>query len=151
MTSLLVRLWRLMSGSWQWYMLWLANPKFIIGVSGVVLNEQDQVLLLRHRFWTEGSWGLPSGYAHRGETLEDTLCREVREETGYIITTSSLLRIVSGYRLRLEVSYRACLVGGTLRLDPREVVEARFFSPQELPDGLLRSHRELIDLAYNRS
>ena len=148
MNTLLVKIWRLLRGKPQWYILWLAHAKFMIGVSGVVLNEQQQILLLRHRFWRPGSWGLPGGYANRNEKLEDTLRREVREETGYEITVSRHLRLVSGYRLRLEVSYLGHLVGGNFRLDPREVLEARFFSRDELPAGLLSSHREIIKLAF---
>jgi 8-oxo-dGTP diphosphatase len=149
MNALLVRIWRLLRGTPQWYILWFAHPKFIIGVSGVVLNEQQQILLLRHRFWRPGSWGLPSGYANRNERLEDALRREVREETGYEIVVSRLLRMVSGYRLRLEVSYLGYLTGGQFRLDPKEVIEARFFSRNELPEGLLPSHRDILTLAFS--
>jgi hypothetical protein len=56
--------------------------------------------------------------------------------------------MVSGYRLRLEISYAGVLKGGHLQLDPKEVIEARFFDRHALPDGLLRSHREIIALAY---
>lgn len=77
----------------------------MLGVSGVVCNEQGQILLLRHRFWRPGSWGLPSGYANRNEKLEDTLRREVREETGLEIEVARALRMVSGFRLRLEVRF----------------------------------------------
>lgn len=149
-TSFLVRIWKLIRGPLQWYLLWLMHDKFIIGVSGVVLDRENQILLLRHQYWKEGSWGLPSGYAKKTERLEDAFAREVFEETGYIIKTEFLLRIKSGYRLRLEVSYLGYLVGGNLQLDGREVLEARFFPMDELPKGLLQSHREIIDAVISR-
>lgn len=119
----------------------------MIGVSGVVLNERNQILLLKHRYWPEGSWGLPGGYAKKGERLEDTLAREVKEETGYTIEVLSLLKLASGYKLRLEVHYLARMVGGDLQLDQREIMEAKFFSPDDLPTGLLAPNREIISLA----
>jgi ADP-ribose pyrophosphatase YjhB (NUDIX family) len=140
-----------MRGPLQWYALWLAHHKFIIGVSGVIVDDQGRILLLRHTFWKLGSWGLPSGYAERNEKLEETLCREVQEETGYQVKVQSLLRVVSGYKLRLEVSFVGRWVGGELQLDPKEVLEARFFSVDALPDGLLPSHREIIALAFSKS
>lgn len=149
MNALLVKIWRLLRGTPQWYVLWLAHRKFIIGVSGVVTNDQGQILLLRHRFWRPGSWGLPGGYANRNETLENTLRREVHEETGLEIQVTRFLRMVSGFRLRLEVSFLGHLSGGTLQLDSREVIEARFFSQDALPEGLLLSHREIIELAFS--
>ena len=65
-----------------------------------------------------------------------------------IVRISSLLRVVSGYKLRLEASYAGRLVGGERTLDPGEVLEARFFNPSDLPEGLLDTHRELIELAF---
>jgi 8-oxo-dGTP diphosphatase len=151
MNSLLVKLWRFIRGPLQWYALWFAHHKFIIGVSGVIVDDQRRVLLLRHTFWKPGSWGLPSGYAERNEKLEETLCRELREETGYQIEVQSLLRVVSGYKLRLEVSFVGRWIGGELQLDPKEVLEARFFSVDALPDELLPSHRDIIALVFSES
>ncbi len=148
MDDLVLKLWRALRGPAQWYLLWLLNDKFIVGVSGVIEDEQGRILLLRHRFWRPGSWGLPGGYTNRGEKLEETLIRELREETGYNIQVTSLIRVVSGYRLRLEASYRAKFIGGSERIDPKEVLEARFFPRDELPAGLLPSQREIIRLAF---
>jgi 8-oxo-dGTP diphosphatase len=145
--SLLARLWGLLGGALRWRILWLAHAKFIVGVGGVTLDDSGRVLLLRHRFWSAGAWGLPGGYANAGERLEDALAREVREETGYAIRVGALVRVVSGYRLRVEATYAARLVGGTLALDGREILEARFFPVDRLPEGLLASHRDLIRLA----
>lgn len=147
MTGLLARIWWTFRGRWQWYALWLVHHKFVVGVSGVVTDERERVLLQRHRFWRPGSWGLPGGYAEHGETLEQALQREVREESGYEIEVEGLLRVTSGYRLRMEVAFRARIVGGTARVDPKEVLEARFFEPDALPEGLLATHRELVAIA----
>lgn len=144
---LLARLWHRLGGRLQWRVLWLTQPRFLVGVAGVVRDDRGRVLLLRHRFWPEGSWGLPGGYAHGAERLEDALARELREETGCRIEGQRLLRVNSGYRMRVEVVYTARLVEGALRLDGREVLAAELFPPDALPPGLLRGHRELIALA----
>lgn len=148
MDGLVLRLWRSLRGVSQWYVLWFLHDKFMVGVSGVIEDEEGRILLLRHRFWREGSWGLPGGYANKGERLEETVRREVREETGYEVEVRGLIRVVSGYRLRVEASYRGKFVGGVEQLDGREVLEARFFKRDELPVGILPSHRELIRLAF---
>jgi 8-oxo-dGTP diphosphatase len=144
---LLARIWHGLGGRVQWRLLWLTQAKFMVGVAGVVRDDGGRVLLLRHRFWPEGTWGLPGGYAHGSEPLEDALARELREETGYRIDGQRLLRVTSGYRMRIEVVYTARLAGGERRLDEREVLAAGLFAPDELPAGILRSHRELIALA----
>lgn len=150
MNTLLVKIWKMLRGPLQWYILWFLHNKFIIGVSGVVLNERDEVLLLRHRYWKDGSWGLPSGYANSGEKMEEAIAREVYEETGYRIKTEGILKMTSGYKLRLELSYLGRLTGGNLKLEKNEIIEARFFDPASLPSGILPSHQEIILLARSR-
>src|SRR5215471_12796329 len=141
---LMSKLWHRLAGRQQWWLLWLTQAKFMVGVTGVVFDERGWVLLLRHRFWPEGSWGLPGGYAHRREVPSDALARELGEETGYRIDEVKLLEVVSGYRLRMEVVFTARLAGGRFERDEHEVLEAGFFDPDALPEGLLPSHRALI-------
>jgi 8-oxo-dGTP diphosphatase len=143
--DLLTRLWRL-GKPLQWRFLWLVHAKFICGITGVVRDDHGRVLLLRHRLWPSGrQWGFPTGYASKGERHEDTIAREVREETGLTVKAGRLLKVRSGFRYRIEVYYEAVLVGGLerLTLDPKEVLEARLFSPGDLPDGMPETHREL--------
>ncbi len=143
----LARLWRL-GKPLQWRFLWLVHAKFICGITGVVRTEDGKVLLLRHRLWPEArQWGFPTGYASKGERHEDTIAREVREETGLTVKAGRLLKIRSGFRYRIEVYYEATLIGGldNLALDPREILEARLFSPGDLPTGMPDVHRELAE------
>ncbi len=146
---LVARLWHRLGGGLQWRLLWVTQPKFMVSVCGVIRDDRGRVLLLRHRFWPEGSWGLPGGYAHGAERLEDALARELREETGWRIEDQRLLRVNSGFQLRVEVVFTARLAGGDLRLDRREVLDAGLFPPDELPAGTLRDHRELIRQAVD--
>lgn len=145
MNKVKLGLWKAITGPLQWRALWLAHDKFIVGVSGVILDDEEKVLLLRHTYWPEGSWGLPSGYAESGEKLEDTLKREVKEETGYEVEVDRLLEVNSGYKLRIEATYQGRLVGGEEHLDPNEVKEARFFPLKNPPEGLLKTHKKIVE------
>ncbi|ADI05640.1 ADP-ribose pyrophosphatase-like protein [Streptomyces bingchenggensis BCW-1] len=145
MKRLVARLWRIIRGPMQWRVLWLAHAKFMVGVTGVVRDDAGRVLLLRHRMWPEGrQWGLPTGYAVKGEEFAQTVVREAREETGLEVKPGRLVQLTSGYKLRIEVAYEAVLVGGELKIDSFEILEAKWFSPNELPDGMQESHRLLI-------
>ncbi|MFE9247976.1 NUDIX domain-containing protein [Streptomyces sp. NPDC007088] len=125
--------------------MWLAHAKFTVGVTGVVRNDAGQVLLLKHRLWSpERPWGLPTGFAVAGEEFPDTVVREVKEETGLDVRPGRLVRLRSGYRLRVEVAYEARYVGGELRIDPFEILEARWFAADALPEGMQELHRQLI-------
>ncbi|WP_049572129.1 NUDIX hydrolase [Nonomuraea sp. SBT364] len=147
MKRLIARLWRGIRGPVQWRLLYLSQAKFIVGVTGVVRDVDGNVLLLRHRFWPEKRpWGLPTGGAKRGETFQQTVVREVREETGLEVRVGELVLVRSGFRLRVEIAYAATYTGGgTMRLNAMEILEARWCAPDDLPEGLLESHRQLIE------
>ncbi|MFF3190157.1 NUDIX domain-containing protein [Streptomyces misionensis] len=146
MKRLILPVWRAIRGPLQWRVLWLAHAKFMVGVTGVVRDDAGRVLLLRHRMWPpEKPWGLPTGYANKGEEFPKTIVREVKEETGLDVKVGRLVHLKSGYKLRIEVAYEALVVGGSLDLDNFEILEARWFTPTELPEGMQDSHRQLIN------
>ncbi|MFJ3904849.1 NUDIX domain-containing protein [Streptomyces sp. NPDC090025] len=145
MKRLVTRLWRLIRGPLQWRVLWFAHAKFMVGVTGVVRDDQGRVLLLKHRMWPpERPWGLPTGYAIKSEEFPATIVREVKEETGLDVKPGRLVSVTSGYRLRVEVAYEALHAGGTLSIDGFEILEAQWFKPDSLPEGMQDSHRQLI-------
>lgn len=149
--DLAARAWKTLHGPAQWRLLWLKHATFMIGITGAVLDDHDRVLLLKHRFWKDNPWGTPSGYLERGETIEDGFAREVREETGLTVTDVRIVKVTSGFRLRLEIGVVARLTGTTdVQVDGVEVEEARFFAPDELPSDLRASQRAVIALALSR-
>jgi ADP-ribose pyrophosphatase YjhB (NUDIX family) len=144
-SDLLVQAWRA-AGPWQGWLAWRLHARFGMGVTGIVRAADGRVLLLRHRLWPpEGQWGFPSGFARRGETFQETVIREVREETGLTVRVGRLLELRSGSRYRVEAYYEAALVGGldALTLEKREILEARLFTLGELPRAIPPLHREL--------
>jgi 8-oxo-dGTP diphosphatase len=143
--DLLVRAWRA-AGPLQGWLAWRLHARFGVGVTGIVRAGDGRVLLLRHRLWAPGGqWGFPSGFARRGETFQETIVREVREETRLTVRVGRLLELRSGFRYRAEVYYEATLVGGLdgLVLDDREIIEARLFALDALPGDMPRLHRDL--------
>jgi hypothetical protein len=53
-----------------------------------------------------------AGYANKGEKHEDTIAREIREETGTTVKVGRLLHVNSGYKLRIEIFCEVTLIGG---------------------------------------
>ena len=50
-------------------------------VGALIVNADDEVLLIRSHKW-RGRYVMPGGHIELGETMEEALRREIREETG---------------------------------------------------------------------
>ncbi|GHH99354.1 NUDIX domain-containing protein [Neobacillus kokaensis] len=59
-------------------------PKQTVTVSGYILNEKKETLLVRTN-WRSDTWELPGGGVDEGETLDQALIREIHEETGIMV------------------------------------------------------------------
>lgn len=71
------------------HMTW---PTHIVAVSGIVENEQGQVLLVKTH---HGGWVCPGGQVEVGENLIDALTREIKEESGIDVIVSHLFGVFS--------------------------------------------------------
>ncbi|KAK2718297.1 hypothetical protein QYM36_005561 [Artemia franciscana] len=71
----------------------------MIGVGGIVVDEEDNILTVQEKFQQKKYWKLPGGYVEPGEDLGDAAIREVFEETGIKTEFRSVLgmRHVHGF------------------------------------------------------
>lgn len=114
---------------------WFKRP--IVGVSAVILNGAGEVLLLRHSYGPE-VWGLPGGGMKPGEDPEQCVRREVREELGLelgeVTSLGTLEETLSGAPHTAHLFM--AMTHAAPEPDQREVVEARFFPADALPERL---------------
>jgi hypothetical protein len=144
MKPIVARLWKLIRGPLRWRVLWFVQAKFMVGVTGVVRDEQGRVLLLKHRMWpVHRPWGLPTGYAVKTRSSPRPSSARYGRRPASTPSWGRLVQVTSGYKLRVEIAYEALHVGGTLKLDGFEILEARWFSPDAL-QGMQESHVQLI-------
>lgn len=66
----------------------------IVGVGAVVWRGEQLLLARRGRPPKQGTWTLPGGMQHLGESVAETAVREIREETGLEITVVDIVTVV---------------------------------------------------------
>ena len=97
-----------------------ASPSPLIGLSALVISD-DEILMIRRGLPPYvGAWSLPGGKLNWGETIHDALRREVLEETGLTVRLGSLAGVVEsidphGAFHYVILDYFAEVAGGDLR------------------------------------
>lgn len=119
-------------------MMRLVQPRFSMGVAGVLLDEtRSRVLLVEHIFHPKNPWGLPGGWIDRGEDPAQTIVREMWEEVGLRVRTERPLLVqraptVSGL---MDVAYLCALDGaGQNVVLNNELLDFRWAALDELDD-----------------
>jgi NAD+ diphosphatase len=112
-------------------------PRTDPAVIMLVHDGGDRCVLGRQAVWPPGRFSVLAGFVEPGESAEGAVVREVFEEVGVQVTD---VRYVTSqpwpFPQSLMLGFTARLEGdATLRLDPTEIEEARWFSRDELRSG----------------
>ncbi len=111
---------------------------------GIILRD-GKILMNRrndpHNAAFHGKWEFPGGGMDFGQTIEENLVREVREEAGYDVRIVRLLGSIevfpmekpNGERTQIYLlPYVCAVVGGDGVVNPMEVIESRWFDIDEV-------------------
>lgn len=128
-------------------------------VSVLTFDDRNRVLLLRH---VEGNdWTTPGGMVEPYETPANAAVREMWEETGLHVELARIVGVFGGepcsttYRNGDKVAwvstvFAADVIGGVLKPDGEEILEARHFGRSEIDSIRCKEHLRLVlDAAWS--
>lgn len=115
----------------------------------MLVYRGDELLLARNRAFAEGVFSVLAGFVEPGESLEEAVAREVKEEVGLDLTDIKYFGSQPWpFPHSLMIGFTARYAGGEIRLQEEEIVEAAWFTRDgELPrlPGTLSIARRLND------
>jgi NAD+ diphosphatase len=119
------------------------NPAVIVQVT-----RGDKILLARNANFPSAFYSVVAGFVEAGESLEQTVQRELREEVGIEVTD---IRYFASqpwpFPNSLMLGFTAKWAANEIAIDPREIADANWFAADELPNipPPLSIARRLID------
>ena len=126
---------------------YVAYPRVSPAMMALVTRDRDLLLARAHRF-PAGMFSALAGFVEPGETIEDCIVREVREEVGLEVGRLSYFGSQSwSFPHSLMIAFTAEYAGGEIRCEDAEIAEARWFPADALPPlpTSLSIARRLID------
>jgi NAD+ diphosphatase len=100
----------------------------------VLVTRGEELLLARNANFPQPMYSTLAGFIEAGESVEETLIREVREEVGVEVDNLRYFRSQSWpFPNQLMLGFFADHAGGDIVVDGVEIADARWFHPRELP------------------
>lgn len=128
----------------------------VVGVGAVILDQERVLLVRRGQEPLKGQWSLPGGALELGETLEDGIRREVREETGLEVEPVRIVKVFDHIshdedgRIRYHyvlIDYLCRVTGGSLAC-ASDAVDAKWTAWDDL-EGVAEFTVEVIRKVRN--
>lgn len=145
--QLLSHLWRRLPRCARRWGVVLAHPRFTVTAGAVVVDEQQRVLLLHHRFRGGSGWGIPGGFLKSRENPDTAVRRELREEIRLELAN---LEIAFTHTLQeynqIEVVFRAT-PASAIEICSAEITRAEWFDLTALPAEVSEYQRWLLKKA----
>jgi 8-oxo-dGTP diphosphatase len=112
------------------------NRKTVKATVGAVVEQEGKILLqLRNHEPFYDHWCIPGGHIEFGESVEDAIAREVKEETGLNVEKLNFFRYYNEYYADLDWHAVALVfiarVRGELKRQQAEVKELKWCTPEE--------------------
>ncbi|OOM67800.1 NUDIX domain-containing protein [Clostridium sp. BL-8] len=120
----------------------IGNAPLLLVAAGAIIHKNRKILLQRRA--DNGNWAIHGGILELGETVEETVKRELNEEIGINPTELKLYKIFSGEDMHtvypngdevyfINVIFLCEGYEGELKQDNEEVIELKWFDVDNLP------------------
>jgi len=114
----------------------------------VLIRKGNKILLAKSPNFPQGMYSLIAGFVEPGETAEDAVAREVKEEVGIEVKNITYFGTQAWpFPNSLMIGFTAEYNSGDILPDGLEIEDAKWFSAEELPvlPGKISISRKLID------
>jgi len=124
---------------------YIGHDPLLLVAAGAIIHKGRQILLQKRG--DNGTWAIHGGYIELGETVEETVRRELKEEIGITPINLKFYKVFSGEDMHyicpngdevylVNVIFLCDEYEGELKQDDDEVVELKWFDVNNLPNNI---------------
>jgi len=126
----------------------LEFPRICPAVITIITDAENRILLAHNKRFKDGVYSHISGFTEAGETLEETVAREIREEVNIEVQNIEYIKSQPWpFPNSLMVGFKARFLSGTIKPDGEEIEDAKWFTKENLPE--LPAHGSLSRFMIN--
>lgn len=121
-----------------------------VSIDAVIIQDGNILLIQRGAEPYKGFWGTPGGYVSWDESTEETVQREVKEETGLEVLETRLVGVYSSPSRHPKQVINLVYLTKVGNGEPRhndDAMDAKWFSLNNLPDQMALDHKQNIQNA----
>jgi 8-oxo-dGTP diphosphatase len=123
------------------------QPRYTIGVVGILINDQGQILIVEHVLHPENPWGLPGGWIGNNEEPAVAVVRELKEELELDAIAKQVIYVKKPSKNHIDIAF-LCEASNSVGNISKELLDYRWTDPEQLP-SLNIFHKTAIKLALN--
>lgn len=110
-------------------------PRICPAVITAITDNENRLLLAHNKKFRTGVYSHISGFNEAGESLEETVAREVMEEVSVIVTDIKYIKSQPWpFPNSLMLGFKASYKSGTLKPDGEEIEDVKWFTKDNLPE-----------------
>lgn len=109
-------------------------PRICPAMIVIITDDNNRILLAHNKKFSAGVYSHISGFCEAGESIEETVAREVLEEVN--IKIKDIVYVKSQpwpFPNSLMIGFRARYASGTIKPDGEEIIDAKWFTKDNLP------------------
>jgi len=134
-----------------------SRPLILNSSAAIIKNKKDEILFVFRK--DTNNWGLCGGYMEVGETFEETMRREIKEELHVAAPSLTLYGVFAGKEFYHEYPngdqvysvialFEAEILEEDIKVDDQEISHIKYFPKNHLPDNMTKTTKELLKRNY---
>lgn len=138
----------------KWIRARIGHDTIILNFSVACIINENGEILLQKRSDKGDIWGLPGGAVEIGESIEEAVIREVKEETGLNVEVDHFIGVYSKYFHTYSNGdqsqsichlFKCSMLNGELLVDNKETFDLKFFDKNNIPKLFIQQHTDMLN------